>query len=53
MTDVKYDYEKFMKHFNPHYLHLWLQIHLHQLCEWETYYSQWKHKFAFLSQTQR
>lgn len=54
MTDIKYDYGKFMKHFNPNHLHLWLQNYLYRVCEWETYAcSQWKHKSAFLNQTQR
>lgn len=37
MTDIKHDHGEFMEHFNPHHLHVWLQIQLHQLCEWETY----------------
>lgn len=36
MTDIKYDHGSFIKHLNPHHLHLWLEVHLYQICEWET-----------------
>lgn len=46
----KYNYERFMKHFNLHHLQLWLQVHsIHSVncVNRKHLYFQWNHKSCF------